>query len=322
MKEIDRNTYDQLSVKLLRVLRAVDQTRSTYRAAEQLFMSQSAVARSLEKLRAILKDPLYIKKNNKLIATQYCQQLNKDIPQLIDNLFNVINQNADFNPQSLNGTYEIALNSPCMTFMGVKLMERLTELAPNACWKFSAWNTSSEYDLETGKISYGLQYLNPDLSSTIYQKTILQDECVLAVNANHPLVNKDRQWQLKSVADWPMIYLSIPGWNDYYNHINHELSKFNLTPHISCSTDNMNNALEFLENSNYIMVTTSLTVLNNAKLIALKESGNPAKVLIKLAACYRNNSKNSQLIHWLNQVVDEFITPEIKMYKPDPDMLN
>jgi len=319
MKEIDKNVYDQLSVKLLRVLRAVDQTRSTYRAAEQLFMSQSAVARSLEKLRVILKDPLYIKKNNKLIATQYCQQLNKDIPQLIDNLFSVINQNPDFNPQSLNGTYEIALNSPCMTCMGVKLMEKLTELAPNASWKLSAWKTSSEYDLETGKISYGLQYLNPDLSPTIYQKTIQQDECVFAVKADHPLVNETRELQLKAVADWPMLYLNIPGWNDYYNHINYELSKFNLTPRISCSTDNMSNALEFLENSNYIMITTSLSVLHNPKIIALKDAENTTKVLIKLVACYRNNSKNSQLIHWLNQIVDEIITPEIKAHKTDAD---
>lgn len=62
MKQIDKNTYDQLSVKLLRVLLAVEQTRSTYRAADQLFMSKSAVARSLDKLRTILKDQLYIKK--------------------------------------------------------------------------------------------------------------------------------------------------------------------------------------------------------------------------------------------------------------------
>lgn len=192
-----------------------------------------------------------------------------------------------------------------MAGVGALLMERITELAPNASWQFAAWTANSAHDLETGQICYGIQYQNPDFPPSIYQRHCIQDEGVLAARAGHPLVNEQRQFDLKEVPNWPMLYLNVSGWNDYHNYINHELAKFNLTPPIYCSTDNMNNALELLENSDYIMSTTQLSILKKPNIVALKTVEKTTLDFINLVSCYRNNSKDSGLIHWLNEIVDD-----------------
>ena len=51
---------DKLDLKMLRVLAVLAQTRNTYRAAEQLHLTQSAVSRALARLRDVLDDPLFV----------------------------------------------------------------------------------------------------------------------------------------------------------------------------------------------------------------------------------------------------------------------
>ena len=47
---------DRLDLKMLRVLAALHHNRNTYRAAEQLHLTQSAVSRALARLRDVLDD--------------------------------------------------------------------------------------------------------------------------------------------------------------------------------------------------------------------------------------------------------------------------
>ena len=60
---------DKLDLKMLRVLAVLAQTRNTYRAAEQLHLSQSAVSRALSKLRDALEDPVFVRSSDGLEAT-------------------------------------------------------------------------------------------------------------------------------------------------------------------------------------------------------------------------------------------------------------
>ena len=65
------NDFDwyALDARLLRLLVAVAQTGSVTAAAQRLGVTQSAVSHQLDRLRAIVGDPLFVKSGRGIVAT-------------------------------------------------------------------------------------------------------------------------------------------------------------------------------------------------------------------------------------------------------------
>jgi len=109
MSRFDRSGYRDLNGQLLELLLAVREEGSITRAAQRLGVTQSAVSHLLDKLRAIVGDPLFVKSGRGIVATARADELADRARDLLDALRGFA-ASGPFDPASLQATVTIAAN--------------------------------------------------------------------------------------------------------------------------------------------------------------------------------------------------------------------
>ena len=125
------NKFDWLSLdaRLLQLLVTVQEAGSVTGAAQRLGLTQSAVSHGLDRLRAIVGDPLFVKSGRGIVATVQAGLLAQRARHLLDELeaFSVA---AGFEPARLNTCFTIAANDLQRDLLLPPLLRRLREQAP------------------------------------------------------------------------------------------------------------------------------------------------------------------------------------------------
>ena len=121
--------YSHLDGRLLQLLIAVVEEGSITRAAERLGVTQSAVSHLLDKLRAIVGDPLFVKSGRGIVATARAEALAKDARILLDAMRRFASS-AAFDAASLRTTLTIAANDFQRDLLLPSLLARLRSQAP------------------------------------------------------------------------------------------------------------------------------------------------------------------------------------------------
>jgi len=123
------NTPLDLNGRLLQLLVAVVEEGSITRAAERLGVTQSAVSHLLDKLRAILNDPLFVKSGRGIVATDRAERLAMDARVLLEELHRFAQADA-FDPAHLHTTFTIAANDLQRDLLLPRLFQHLHAQAP------------------------------------------------------------------------------------------------------------------------------------------------------------------------------------------------
>ncbi|MEQ1613135.1 MAG: LysR family transcriptional regulator [Hyphomicrobiaceae bacterium] len=103
--------FDHLDLDghLLKLLLAVIEEGSVTRAAQRLGVTQSAVSHLLDKLRAIVGDPLFVKSGRGIVPTAHAQMLASRARTLLDEMQS-FSSAAAFDPAKFSTVFTIAAN--------------------------------------------------------------------------------------------------------------------------------------------------------------------------------------------------------------------
>ena len=117
-------------LNLLPVFLALMEERSVTRAANRLGITQPALSNSLNRLRDMLKDPLFIRERYGIRPTQLAEEIAPTIEAALARLDELIVHQQDFEPASAERLFLIAPNSYVELVLMPPLVARLRELAP------------------------------------------------------------------------------------------------------------------------------------------------------------------------------------------------
>jgi DNA-binding transcriptional LysR family regulator len=123
--------FDHLDLDghLLQLLLAVLEEGSITRAAQRLGVTQSAVSHLLDKLRAIVGDPLFVKSGRGIVATAHAHALASRARVMLDELRS-FSHAAGFDPATLVATVTIAANDLQRDLLLPALLRHVRRLAP------------------------------------------------------------------------------------------------------------------------------------------------------------------------------------------------
>jgi DNA-binding transcriptional LysR family regulator len=121
--------HRELDGRLLQLLVAVVEERSVTRAAERLGVTQSAVSHLLDKLRAIVGDPLVAKAGRGIVPTVRAEALAARARTLLDDL-RAFATPEGFDPATLVTTFTVAANDFQSGLLLPPLLQRLRAQAP------------------------------------------------------------------------------------------------------------------------------------------------------------------------------------------------
>lgn len=123
--------FDHLDLdgRLLQLLVTVIEEGSVTRAAQRLGVTQSAVSHLLDKLRAVVGDPLFVRSGRGIVATARAEALAVRARVLLDELRSFATA-ARFDPAALTGTFTIAANDLQRDLLLPPLLHHLRTQAP------------------------------------------------------------------------------------------------------------------------------------------------------------------------------------------------
>ncbi len=288
---------EQLDLKSLKILIVLAETQNTYKTAEQLHLSQSAVSRALSRLRITLDDPLFIRNGSRLEPTSFVERFVPRLPEVFNLLADAINADKDFSAADLSGDITLALSPLVDLCWGPQIFKRLSQKAPQVVWQFQNWQSSTCQQIIDGETTLGVHYSNIDWPKGLYQQAIAKDEFILLARKDHPEVMASIN--LKQLRQWPLVSFVMPGWNEYRNKLEDALAINGIEAQVQLRTSNLNTALACVKSSDCLMAGSMALSKMMTEMQQVKPPASLNKPSSDIVLCYSQRHRHNPLHQWL-----------------------
>jgi len=189
MKSIEQQ-LSRIDLNLLVAFSVLLQENNVSRAAEKLYMSQSAMSRVLQKLRDMFDDPLFLRESAGLKPTIKALELAKGIEPLLANISTYI-QNEQFDPLTCDKTFSVSLPSLMMPSLMLPFINQLATIAPHVIIELHPATSQPEKHLENGMFDFSIG-VHAITSGAFSSTTIAMLKPVIHARKNHPLTTKSK----------------------------------------------------------------------------------------------------------------------------------
>ena len=187
--------WQQLDLNLLRVLQAVYSTRHVTSAAQQLFMTQSAVSNALRRLRGHLGDPLFIRSRDGMHPTPLVEALAPTVIESLRQIDQSLSMSAQFDPAQSTRLFGFLTNDLAQMFFIPPLMQQLAQVAPGI--RLETVDLSREEGqraMDEGRVEFAIGNW-PVLGPRCVRQKIFSEQFVVVLRKRHPLARKPRLLQ-------------------------------------------------------------------------------------------------------------------------------
>ncbi|WP_416409702.1 LysR substrate-binding domain-containing protein [Agrobacterium rosae] len=173
-------------LNLLPVFLALMEERSVTRAAIRLGITQPALSNSLNRLRDMLKDPLFIRERYGIRPTQLAEEIAPTIEAALAQLDDLVVHQQDFDPASAERLFLIAPNSYVELVLMPALVARLREQAPGIKLRMTPFgNDLAETGVISGTTAMVLGRIIDPPDNLVVQH-LMDDGLACIVRRDHP----------------------------------------------------------------------------------------------------------------------------------------
>jgi len=211
-----------LDLNLMKLLKAVVETKNTHQAAEVLGISQTSVSRGLAKLRETFGDQLFLRKAHGVEPSELAEKLAQAADEMLTPINKVMESYNNFDPLLFTGKVSISVNTYLLEIFGERLIQTLSRALPKATFELDYWQAHSLADMLNGQIDYCIQISNFTFPQDIYSHGIKSIKSNLVARKNHPILSQGSDWE--TLKDLPLVQLYLTGVN-YNKSELHDLYK-------------------------------------------------------------------------------------------------
>jgi DNA-binding transcriptional LysR family regulator len=175
-----------MDLNLLVIFNQILLDRNVSVAANKLGLSQPAVSNSLKRLRAVLKDELFLRTSKGMEPTPYALHLSESVTYALNTLQTALATRDSFDPLTSTRTFNLAMTDIGEMYFMPPLMDALTRRAPHislSTVRPSAGNLKE--DMLSGSVDLALGLL-PDLKDGFFQRRLFRQSYVCMFRKGHP----------------------------------------------------------------------------------------------------------------------------------------
>ncbi|UBH05698.1 transcriptional regulator [Leucobacter sp. Psy1] len=179
-----------MDLNLLRTFAAIYESRSLTAAAENLYVSPSAVSQTLAKLRQNFDDRLFIRVGREMSSTAFADELYGTVREALDALDRAV-ATRGFAPRESRRRFKIALTEMGELHWAAPISRALRRHGPHISLDVQSLNLSTiEEDLTRGTVDLAIHSAN--LSARLDSRPIKSEDYAVLLAAKHPLAADDR----------------------------------------------------------------------------------------------------------------------------------
>ncbi|MCB1856336.1 MAG: LysR family transcriptional regulator [Halieaceae bacterium] len=203
---MDIRELGRLDLNLLVALEALLEERSVSRAAQRLFITQSAMSKTLGRLRELFDDPLFVRRGSGMIPTPRAEQLAARLPQVLLAVQGMFAP-ASFDPAAYVGQFNLLVQGHMGVWLLPMLLRRLEERAPGIRLATLTRVDDPFEQLSNGKLDFLLQAERQSYPGELRLTTIGYAPPTLLARKGHPLEGQEITWE--RVLQFPHVQLSL-----------------------------------------------------------------------------------------------------------------
>jgi DNA-binding transcriptional LysR family regulator len=177
----------EIDLNLLVVFNQLLLDRSVSTAAEKLGLTQPAVSNALKRLRAALKDELFLRTSRGMDPTPYALHLAEPVSYALNALQAALTTRDSFDPKTSSRNFQLAMTDIGEMYFMPPLMVALSRVAPQVRVSTVRPNAANlKEDMESGTVDLALGLL-PDLQTGFFQRRLFRHKYVCVFRQGHPV---------------------------------------------------------------------------------------------------------------------------------------
>ena len=307
---IDKLT--RIDLNLLVLLQVLLEEKSVTRAAARLHLSQSALSKSLSRLRTSLQDPLFTRTPYGLKPTVHALQLQQQLPSLLQGLYQ-LTQAPSFDPTTSDRHFSINMLESAYATLLPYFIGPLLQQASHIHLNILNWGKESMQALQQGKVDFGITGIDfyddqrlqtQTLPEGIEHRILFHDQQTCLVHHNHPLLEevKNGTWNINSYLQYNHLQVCCEG-NKWWA-IDYYLEKQGKQRNIMSTLPDFYGGASVCAHSDLIFTLPSSFVAHAQKLYPLKQIPLPFKFPEMAYALLWHQRNTGELGHqWVREMI-------------------
>jgi len=247
----------RMDLNLLVALQVLMEEQSVTRAAERLYITQPAMSKTLQRLRELFDDPLFIRSGRGLIPTPRATELAVQLPTVLSSVSQLV-EKTTFDPQVYDGEMRIMTAE----FIAVQVIPTLTRHviaeAPHMSLTLTSEAGEEARALEDGNLDFAIEIARP-YGSEFHVTPLGNFTPAVWMRTGHPLADREKL-TLREMLEYPFIqyYLLLSGEvsASVESRFDRELAKLGLSRKKTLVTTQLMTAMDALWQTDCLMMAT------------------------------------------------------------------
>lgn len=317
----------RIDLNLLVILQVLLEEQSVTRAASRLHLSQSALSKSLNRLRDSLGDPLFTRTAHGLKPTPHAILLGQKLPNALQSLYQVTLP-PTFNPASSHRQFSFAMVESAYETLIPYFIGPMLTAAPNLKLDSYVWNEKSIQDLQQGQIDFGIagRDLHPlsdfqisQQPENIAHKTLFTDQQVCLVRKGHPILEivAAGHWSLEVYLELAHLQVRCEG-NDWWA-LDYHLANLGHRRRISTTVPDFYGAASVCAHSDLIFTLPSSFARHASKLYPLQEIRLPIDFMpMAYVLLWNKRNEDDQGHQWIRETIFKCVSDAFQSVALEP----
>jgi len=291
---VDIKRLGRTDLNLLVALQVLLEERSVSKAAERLFVTQSAMSKTLRRLRELLDDPLFTRSSAGMLPTPRALELE---PLLVQSLFDldVLVTPRTFDAADCEDVFNVVMPEYVSYWLMPALMERLSRVAPKIRLMTSSQVERQLDLLACGELDFAVHLEYQDYAPEFNVRILGHAPPVLLARKGHPLEGKVVTWE--HLLDYPQVLLSTPDVEatGITVQLESDFVRHEMDIQLALQTPHLFTALQVIKSTNYLLPGPSMLVEGGElgqQLIALPLPGGE-EFMLKYVLVYHERIEHS-----------------------------
>ncbi len=290
-----------LDLNLLVTLDVLLRERSVTRAAQTLYLSQSAVSHALGRLRTMLGDPLLVRGPGGMVPTQYAEHLQQSVHEALQVMQLAISR-GKFDPSRSTQAFYLGTTDYVEYLILPRLMERVYKVAPNVRIMLRSVVTEKvRDDLVSGHLDTAVSFA-PQTSSLIHIRRMMPEtySCVMRID----MFGRARKISLRQYLDAAHCLVSPSG--TFSGAADTALARIKRHRNVVLSTPRYLSAAEIVARSDMVLTIQTRLARHFTEYLPLKMCATPFRMPVNYLGMQWSDRTNNDPAHqWLRALMVE-----------------
>jgi DNA-binding transcriptional LysR family regulator len=307
MKDIDIAQVRKLDMSLLVIFAELLRHRKMTAVAAKLGLTQSAISHSVQRLRDLFGDELFLRRANGLEPTARALSLEPKIAAILDLSAEALNLERSFEPSRFQGSVRIAAIDYEESMFAAPLIEMLHAEAPHLRLIFHSLTRRLALDaLESGEADVALGYYF-DLGDGLEAQEIYSERYSVVARKDHPIFKQ--ALTRKRYAAARHLLVSLAG--DLHGIADFMLERHGLSRHVCASVPLFFPALTTIARTELIATIPRRLAMRHANTFGLGIAEPPIDIrAFSVSLVWHRRTTTDPALKWFRTRTAEIVAAE------------